>query len=190
MPDALHSVNAADAAKLAETHERTIRRQIASGKLPATKQPDGQWLIRVADLKRLYPDLALPDPFTHGEPNHPAMRELLDAINRLLAAGQWPPSAPLPARVPVQTRPLVARPTHDTLPPGSVLARHFALAHDVSPPTVQSQITAGAYPHIAIPHGAKQERWLTPQHQHSALLYWQANGAHYRPCPACPHDSD
>src|SRR3954451_16077405 len=54
-------VNARTAARLAGKDRSTILRALESGRLSATKDDRGQWLIDPAELERVYGQLHLPD---------------------------------------------------------------------------------------------------------------------------------
>src|SRR4051794_38857893 len=54
-------VNARTAAKLVSRDRSTILRALESGRLSASKDERGQWLIDPAELERVYGQLHLPD---------------------------------------------------------------------------------------------------------------------------------
>lgn len=87
-------VNVRTAAKLARRNRSTLTRMIERGKLSATKDENGRYLIDPAELERVFGALALHDADTDAEIDavhenaqaHNALERELDVVRELLEA--------------------------------------------------------------------------------------------------------
>lgn len=84
------------------------------------------------------------------------------------------------------------------IPDGSILYTDFAQQHGMNPHTFRDHLVVGtgrgleikdkvAHLERPIPNRTEVERWLSPEQQYQAILYWQRHGKRYIPCPQCPH---
>lgn len=147
--------------------ERTIRRWIADGRLAATR--DGNlYQIDQRELARLQD--------THRSSEQ--IRDLADlerrvsALETRLARKQTRKAAPQEELI-----------DGDELPAGSMLASRFARQHGIGEKTARYHLLTGlsgerlAYLACRSARNPDEtERWLTPDQQDQALLFWRRHG--------------
>lgn len=84
------------------------------------------------------------------------------------------------------------------IPDGSMQYADFAQMHGMNPHTFRDHLTVGIgrgeeikdkVEHLErpIPNRSERERWLSPDQQYAAVLFWQRHGKKYIPCAQCPH---
>jgi excisionase family DNA binding protein len=196
-------VNAAQAATMIGVSERTVRRWIAGGKLPARHLGPNRYAITTSNIDMLVRTFKP----TNEPPNDRDIllarlevleRQLHTVSLRLTLLEREDIQANLNIGVSIDrqneqrafTGPVILE-KRDVLPAGSIRMCHFARAHNVSRFKLQALAESSEIAHTAINRKAlngSMERWLTPEQQAAVIAYWLAMGIHYTPCPHCPHE--
>ncbi len=195
-------VNAAQAATIIGVSERTVRRWIAGGKLPARHLGPNRYAITTSNIDVLLRTYRPSDEPPDDRDILLARLELLErqlhtVSQRLTLLEREDTQSTLDLNASFEcknyhrafSRPVILN-KRDTLPCGSMRMSHFARAHGISRFKLQSLAQAGEIAHTAINRNARNgsmERWLTPEQQTGVIAYWLANGICYTHCPQCPH---
>jgi excisionase family DNA binding protein len=125
----MDEITAAQAANLTGLSERTIRRKIASGVLPARRLRQNRFAIRVADLQVRHPWEALAARIESLEQRLDRLEEGLRIVGSLREAGQTESKAGLGPAVPIvsaEVQQLFAQLAYET----ARLARTLSLSGD------------------------------------------------------------
>jgi excisionase family DNA binding protein len=195
-------VNAAQAATMIGVSERTIRRWIAGGKLPARHLGPNRYAITTSNIDTLVRTFKPTDEPPDDRDILLARLEVLErrlhtVSQRLtnLEREDSQSSLNIGASFECQNHhrtfngPVILNKS-DALPPGSMRMCLFARSHGISRFKLQSLAEEGEIAHTAINRNARNgsmERWLTPEQQAGVIAFWLANGIRYTHCPHCPH---
>jgi hypothetical protein len=204
-------VSAIEAALLTGRNERRIRSWIATRRLPAVKVGQS-WQIDTDDLERIpgirinREQLALLQSQEGGRFQNLLSRlselectltrltadmaalnarvEALERISLRLGPGERQPRIGEPASE-LET---AAAPGSETLPPGSMRVKHFALAHKVHAAILLYQIETEKITDTTVSMAnGRRSHWLTPAQQRAVIDFWRRNGTSFITCPRCPH---
>jgi excisionase family DNA binding protein len=199
-------MNAAQAATMIGVSERTVRRWIAGGKLPARHLGPNRYAITTSNIDMLV------RTFHRANENEPPddrdillarlevlERQLHTVSQRVTLLEREDPQTSLTIDVSFDSQnhqrafnnPVILG-KRDVLPPGSIRMCHFARLHSVSRFKLQAQAEAFEIAHTAVNRNARNgsmERWLTPDQQAGVIVYWLAAGVRYTPCSHCPHEA-
>jgi len=183
----MQEVTAIEAARLTGRSDRTIRRWIAKGTLPARQIAPNRYAIKVSDLTKVTghdsPDAALLGRVTQLEEAYreqqARIQELEQRIEGLQSnldttTGQRPDTTPRSGHE-ADKRPVIMHQEATGLPSGSILAAHFAKANGIVPRTLNDWIRAGKVSATTVDKGGRPEHWLTPEQQ-TAILAQQPKG--------------
>jgi excisionase family DNA binding protein len=179
--------------RLAIAESEIARLQMEREQSGASEDSREDQAARLEDLERKYSDLE----------RRLAALEARDQFTSLPAASiSGPGTRTRPARDrerPAQRELFNAEiPVPPEIPDGSLQYADFANMHGMNPYTFRDHLTIGIgrgleekdrVPHFTrpIPNRREVERWLSPEQQYQAILFWQRHGKKYISCPACPH---
>jgi excisionase family DNA binding protein len=186
----MQEVTAIDAAKLTGHSEKTIRRWIVSGKLPARQVSKNRYAIKTSDLRKYIPDAAQPDlgvalaRIQELESTQDTLLERIDrleALVTLLSNGHRPDkkvSEPKPLKV--KQRVLIdgdednqddnqamQQSEQQMLPEGTIIMAQFARDNGLNRRTVQDWIMQGKVEATTI----EGKHYLTPDQQQAIITY-------------------
>ncbi len=78
----------------------------------------------------------------------------------------------------------------ESLPPGSIRMKQFALIHKVHAAVLNYQIETGKIEDTSVSTAnGRKAHWLTPEQQRAVIAFWRRNGTHFVPCAICPHNN-
>lgn len=196
-------VNAAQAATIIGVSERTVRRWIAGGKLPARHLGPNRYAITTSNIEVLLRTYRPSDEPPDDRDILLARLEVLErrlhtVSQRLTLLEREDTQATLDREVSevyhncrhADNRPVILN-RRDALPQGSMRMCHFARTHGISRFKLQNLAEEGEIAHTAINRNARNgsmERWLTPEQQAGVIAFWLANGIRYTFCSHCPHE--
>lgn len=178
-------ITIAEAARRLNKCEKTIRRMVQHGKLPARYPVPNRAEIAIADIEAL-------SVSRHPVQAENALAERLAQLERKVSkieAKLAELSAPVQAVHAVQK--VRAETERADVPDGAVNVSDFVKAHGMSRDTVKSQIEAGRLDALSFPNPARADekiRYFTSGQQAEAVALWRYH-ARFRACPDCPHDT-
>lgn len=177
----IEELTAAQIAARIGVSERTIQRNIASGKLKARPLRNHKYVVDSDDVDAL----VLPDhhnDLSRIEALEQEVRRLalvVDALSR----GRTETAAPRPRIL----QPTLPEYTTSSQKQDAITARNFAETHKISRERMEKWIKQDAFETTPEPYRDSVKHMLTPDQQHAVIAYWNANNIIYTACPQCPH---
>jgi excisionase family DNA binding protein len=181
-------LTAKQAADVTGLSERTIRRMIERGDLPARHANRRRYAIATKDLPPHKPS-PTGELLARVEALERAVQRLTYAVEALTGARTLPP-----VTQPSES-PLTASGGHSDAPPGVPAGarrmKEITDLHGISHATAKRAIQQGIVAAFTRPQPGRPgyvEYWLTPEQIAPALRIWQSRGVMFSPCPDCPHE--